>query len=140
MVRAAGVRLLSGAREIYHWISGIRWLVRRKILPTAANLPLIRCWNQLASTGVPMLILRSPSYAPRAGGFDYVDYLQQHAPRGSRISRKPVETASHAFAERKSKEPVARYADEWLSACFASVECAEIQKCEGQPRQLADAF
>jgi alpha-beta hydrolase superfamily lysophospholipase len=130
IVRAIGVRALSCARTIYHTLSNVRLFVRQKNLTRAANLPLIRCWNQLASAGVPMLILRSPTYAPRAGGFDYIGYLQKHAPRGSRVTLRPVAGASHAFAERESKEPVARYAEEWLNACFASPDDSRIQECE----------
>ncbi len=140
MLRLVGVKLLATLRNTYHGISRTRLLVRRKKLPGSANLALIGCWNRLASAGVPMLVLRSPAYAPRAGGFDYIDYLQRRAPRGSRISLKPVEGATHAFAERKSKEPVGKYAEEWLHACFPLTKYTETEEYERHSPQLVDAM
>jgi alpha-beta hydrolase superfamily lysophospholipase len=121
LVRATGLRVISCLRKIYHGLSRTRVFVRRKKLPEGANLPLIRCWNQLASAGVPMLVLRSDSYAPRAGRFDYIDYLAHHSSRGLRMTLKPVDGASHAFAERVSIEAVAKSAEEWLNTCFPFV-------------------
>ena len=139
-LREAGVKVLSGLRKIYHRLNGNRLLVRRKKLPGSANLPLIRCWNQLASAGVPMLILRSPSYAPKAGGFDYIDYLQRRSPRGSCMSLEPVEGASHAFAERQSREAVGKCTERWLQACFPIPKCTGVQDSEPQAAELANAI
>ena len=139
-LRAAAVQLLSGLRNIYHGLSRNRLFVRRKRLPSAANLQLIHCWIDLTSAGIPILVLTSSSYAPKAGGFDYIDYLQRRSPRGSRMSLEPVEGASHAFAERQSREAVGKCTERWLQACFPIPKCTGAQDSEPQAAELANAI
>jgi alpha-beta hydrolase superfamily lysophospholipase len=139
LVRATGVKVISCLRRIYHGLSRTGVLVRRKKLPAGANLPLIRCWNKLASAGVPMLVLRSHSYAPRAGGFDYLAYLERHSSGCLRLTLKPVDGASHAFAERVSIETVAKLAEEWLSTCFPPVNHIQGEKSARHSPELAPA-
>jgi alpha-beta hydrolase superfamily lysophospholipase len=126
-IHAMCVELLSWARSIYHTARYVRLFVRRKRLPAQANLPLIRSWTQLAAAGVPMLILRSPSFAPKAGSFDYFNYLQRRAPQGRGVNLRQLSSASHAFAERRSRKPVAEYSAEWLKERFPAAESAGFQ-------------
>jgi pimeloyl-ACP methyl ester carboxylesterase len=127
-IRAGGVKLLSEIRRVYRLINGMRLFVRRKKLPQSANLPLIRSCLRLASNGIPMLILRSPTHTPKAGEFDYIHYFQKHSARHSQIVLRPVASATHAFAEQGSKEPVAQHAEEWLGACFPLAESKGLQE------------
>ena len=113
---------------------------RRKRLPSAANLPLIRCWNQLASKGFRMLVLRSPSSAPKSEEFDYIRDLQLLSHGDSRITAKFVEGATHRFAERQGKEAVRKYTEQWLSACFPLTTCAKTPDTEYRAPELTDAI
>ena len=119
------VKLLSRFRGIYHRLSQKPLLVRRKTLPSIANLPLIRCWKQLAARRVRMLVLRSPSSTPRIGEFDYLGFLQPSSNSDDRIIIKLIERATHAFAESHGKEAVRTNAAQWLSAYFPLTRCAE---------------
>ena len=101
------VRLHSYLRSIY----------RRKMrLPGASNLPLIRCWNQIASRGTRILVLRSSSFIPKPEEFDYISHFQSVAGRDCQVSVKVIEGATHDFAERRAREAVGRYTEQWLSA------------------------
>jgi pimeloyl-ACP methyl ester carboxylesterase len=140
ILRDAAVKFLCGIRNIYHRLEHIRRFVRRKRLPSAANLPLIRCWNQLATSGIPMLVLRSPLSTPKPGEFDYVTDLQPLSDQNCRISVKLIERATHSFAERHSKEAVLKYAEQWLSASFSPTSCAETRNTEHRSAELAAAI
>jgi pimeloyl-ACP methyl ester carboxylesterase len=118
IMRSAGVKLLCCARAIYHRLESVRRLVRRKRLPGNSNLPLVRCWKQLASAGLPMLVLRCAWFTPKPGEFDYVRDLQPQLDRDCRISVKLIEGTMHSFEERRAKEAVLQYTEQWLSACF----------------------
>jgi pimeloyl-ACP methyl ester carboxylesterase len=133
ILRSAGVKLLSCARAIYHRLQSIRRLVRRKRLPSTANLPLIRCWKQLASSGLPMLVLRCAWFTPKPGEFDYVRDLQPLPDRDCHISVKLIEGTMHSFEERRAKEAVLKYTEQWLGACFPLTKCTD-------PAELAHAI
>lgn len=134
------VKLHSCIREIYRRRKYIRLLDRRKKLPSTANLPLIRCWNQLASTGLRMLVLRSPSLTPKSGEFDYIGHLQSHLDRDCGISVKLIEGATHTFAERHGQEAVRKHTEQWLSAFVSLTRCAESRDTEDHSGELANAI
>jgi pimeloyl-ACP methyl ester carboxylesterase len=113
------VRLHTWIRNLYLRGKHIRFLWRRG-LPSTANLPLIHCWNQLASAGLRMLVLRSPSFTPKPGEFDYVGHLKPIAD-----PVKLIGGTTHAFAERQGKEAVRKYVEEWLSAYVLPPERVE---------------
>lgn len=140
ILRSAGVKLLSCARAIYHRLESIRRLVRRKRLPGNANLPLIRCWKQLASTGLPMLVLRCAWFTPKPGEFDYVRDLQPQPDRDCHISVKLIEGTMHSFEERRAKEAVLKYTEQWLSACFPLTKRTETRNVEHHSQELAHAI
>jgi len=136
----AGAKLLSSLRNVYRRFRPIRRIVGRNGLPSTANLPLIRCWKQLASTGLPMLVLRSPSSTPKPGEFDYISEFQAVSGRDCRISVRPIEHTTHAFAERHGKEAVRKHSEQWLSACFPLTRCTETRGIEHHSPELADAI
>jgi pimeloyl-ACP methyl ester carboxylesterase len=137
ILRSAGVRLLSCVRAIYHRLESIRRLVRRKRLPSTANVPLIRCWKQLASAGLPMLVLRCAWFTPKPGEFDYVRDLQPLSDRHCRISVELIEGTMHSFEERRAKEAVLKHTDQWLSACFPLTKRTETRNLEHHSPELA---
>ena len=114
-LRDAGMKFLSGLRSVYHHLDYVRLLPQRKSLPSTANLPLIHCWNQLISTGIPMLILQSPSSVPKPGEFDYLVHLQPPSSREGCVTVKLIEGTTHAFADRQGKEGVRKFIEQWLS-------------------------
>lgn len=138
VLRDAGVKLLACFRSIYRRLNHNPLLVRRKRLPRTANLPLIRCWNHVASAGLRMLILRSPSATPTLGAFDYIGHLQPESDRDCRITVKQIEGATHAFAEHHSKETVRTNTEQWLSAHFPLTKYAENRDIGSRSPELTD--
>jgi pimeloyl-ACP methyl ester carboxylesterase len=130
--------LLSIMRKIYYRLTPLGRLIRPKKLPAAANLPLVRCWKQLASSGRPMLVLRSSFSTPKLGEFDYIRDLYPLS--DSRISVKLIEGATHAFAERGAKEQVLKHTQPWLSVCFPSKRSAETLNATQHAPELSGAI
>jgi pimeloyl-ACP methyl ester carboxylesterase len=130
ILRSAVSKVLSVVRKVYYRLTPLGRLVRSKKLPDAANLPLVRCWRQLASSGLPMLVLRSPFSTPKLGEFDYIHDLHPMSDSRCRISVKLIEGATHAFAERRTKDQVLRFAEPWLRACFPPKRGAETVNAE----------
>ena len=87
-------------------------------LPSTANLPLIRSWNRVASSGRPILVLSSPSSTPKLGAFDYLSYLLQKPDRGSRVASIHIDGTNHSFAEYGGKEAVRHHTGNWLNTNF----------------------
>ena len=113
----------AAVSAMYYVLRHIRLLVGRQRPPRNANLPLLRCWNQLSSAGLPMLVLKAPALKsrglrPRIGEFDYLAYLQSKAGPRNRVSIEFVEGTNHSFADRKGREAVREHIEEWLKAQF----------------------
>jgi alpha-beta hydrolase superfamily lysophospholipase len=107
--------------------SCLRSLYRRKMrLPGTANVPLTRSWNQVASRGMRILVLRSSSFLPKPGEFDYITHFQSLSDPERRVSVKIIEGATHDFAERRARESVRRCTEQWLSAFLLSGRSPEI--------------
>jgi pimeloyl-ACP methyl ester carboxylesterase len=132
--------LLSVMRNVYYRLTPLGRLVRPKKLPAAANSPLVNCWKQLASSGRPMLVLRSSFSTPKLGEFDYIRDLYPLSDSGCRISVKLIERATHAFAERGAKEQVLKHTEPWLSTCFPHNTGAETQNARQHAPKLAAAI
>ncbi len=137
IVRDSAVKGLKVARKIYYRLTPLRALVRSKKLPAAANLPLVQCWKQLAASGLPMLVLRSPFSTPKLGEFDYVRDLHPLSDQHCRVSVKLIEGATHAFAERRTRDQVLKYTEPWLSACFPSNRSEEPLNAERRSPEFA---
>jgi pimeloyl-ACP methyl ester carboxylesterase len=105
---------------IYDYLKYFRLLVKAHELPKNANLPLIRGWNQLASAGLPILVLKAPALNPRMGDFDYLRYVQRlsHVSHQS-IEVEHIEGTNHAFVKGPGKEAVRRHTKRWLHAHFS---------------------
>lgn len=108
-------RVAEGSEEDWEDVETSGW---QASLPRTANLPLIRCWNRVASSGRPILVFCSPSSTPKLGAFDYLGYLLQQSHRGSRVASIPVDRTNHSFAEYGGKQAVRQHAEEWLAANF----------------------
>jgi pimeloyl-ACP methyl ester carboxylesterase len=111
-------RLAGYLSAVYDRLKYFRLLVKANELPRNANLLLIGCWNQLASAGLPILILKAPALNPRVGDFDYLRYIQRISHLTQRIEVKDIEGTNHAFVKGSGKDAVGRYTEQWLRACF----------------------
>jgi pimeloyl-ACP methyl ester carboxylesterase len=105
--------------KVHGRLKKVGLLVKGNKLPSNANLPFIRCWNRLASAGVPILVLNTRRVTPRVGEFDYLRYLQTFS--GSRVAVKLIEGANHSFADDVGKAAVRQHTERWLNACFPLV-------------------
>jgi pimeloyl-ACP methyl ester carboxylesterase len=118
-------RLGAIASNIYYCLKHVRLLVRRNRPPRNANLPLLRYWKQLASSGMPILILKAPALKtrgvkPRVGEFDYIGYLQTLAGRGSRVVVEYIEGTNHSFADAEGRAAVRQHTEHWLNSTVSS--------------------
>jgi pimeloyl-ACP methyl ester carboxylesterase len=109
--------------DVYYYLKYIRLLSLRNRPPRNANLPLLRCWTQLASAGLPILLMKAPAVKshgikPRMGEFDYLGYLGALSGRGSRVVVKFIEGTNHSFADLVGRAAIRQHAEEWLNACF----------------------
>ena len=116
-------RLGALAADIYYFLKYFRLLIRRNRPPGNANLALLRCWNQLASSGMPILVLMAPvfktrSFKPRIGEFDYLGYLRALSGRGSRVVVQFIEGTNHSFADVEGRAAVRQRTGDWLNVCF----------------------
>jgi pimeloyl-ACP methyl ester carboxylesterase len=116
--------------NIYGRLKEIRLLLRPDLPPENANFPLLRRWTELASTGLPILILKAPGWKtsgtkPRVGEFDYFKHVLELAGRRSQVVVKVVDGANHSFANRLGRAAVRQHTERWLNACFPLVKHEE---------------
>jgi hypothetical protein len=93
------------------------------VLPENANLPLLRCWEGLASRGIPILILNKPErksadMKARAKAFDYLEYVLRLAEGKSRVVVRLAEGSDHSFSNRLGRVAVRQHVEEWLDVHF----------------------
>jgi pimeloyl-ACP methyl ester carboxylesterase len=115
-LRSKTGRILS---NLYDRTRKIRLLLRRNAPPRNANLPLLNRWREVASTGLPILIIKAPSRkatgtGPRVGEFDYLKHVLNLAGRKSQVVVELVEGTDHSFANRMGRVGVQQYIEKWL--------------------------
>lgn len=108
--------------SLYYFVKHMRLLVGRNKPPANANLPLLRCWNQVSPL-IPILVLKAPALKarglkPRIGEFDYLGYLLSTSSRGSRIAIQFIENTNHSFADRQGRAAVQQNIEQWLNTTF----------------------
>ena len=111
------------ASNVYDKLRAMRLRVRGEKLPENANVPLIRCWKELASGGMPILILKAPARKakgakPRAGEFDYLEYALKIAGSRHEVSVQYTEGTDHSFANRHGRNMERQYTEDWLTSHF----------------------
>jgi pimeloyl-ACP methyl ester carboxylesterase len=116
--------------RIFDFLKQIRLLLRANALPENANFSLLRQWKEVASTGMPILILkaprwRSPGTKPRVGEFDYLKHVLGLAGRKGRVVVKVMEGANHSFANRLGRVAVRQHTECWLNDNFPSLKREE---------------
>ena len=110
-------------RKIYGCLREIHIFLRRNAPPGNANFPLLNCWKQLASAGLPILFIKasgrdSHGNKSRMGEFDYLKYVLKLAGRKSQVVVKTIEGTDHSFANRVGRAAVRQHSERWLNNCF----------------------
>jgi len=111
--------------RVFDQIKQFRLKLYRNRLPENANLPLLRSWKQVASTELPILILKSPSRGasgtqPRVGEFDYSSHILGLAGPKHRVTETVVSGANHSFANERGRAAVQQTLCRWLNSNFPS--------------------
>lgn len=117
-------RLGGGLSRSFDMLKQFRLITSRRRLPENANVPLLRSWKQVASTGLPILMLTAPSHGaseakPRVGEFDYSSYIIDSAGPRRRVDIKLVAGANHSFSNPQGKLAVQQHIHQWLNANVA---------------------
>jgi pimeloyl-ACP methyl ester carboxylesterase len=91
--------------------------------PGNANGPLLARWKQVASSGLPILLLNAPGIKaqgskPRMGQFDYIEHAVKLAGRKSQVRVEFVESADHSFANGEGRRAVQQHVEVWLESHF----------------------
>ncbi|MGC1871375.1 MAG: alpha/beta fold hydrolase [Acidobacteriaceae bacterium] len=123
--------LLSGILAIF---KGIRLLFRGSVPPKNANFPLLRCWKKLASTSLPILILRAPgrkssSLKPKVGEFDYLEHILGLVGPRNEVVVSLMDGANHSFANRVGRAAVRQHVEQWLNMYFSLTPCDDSEAC-----------
>ena len=108
----------------------LRMQLRKNGPPENANFPLLKRWKHLASGGMPILLLNAPkpkasATKPRAGKFDYIQYVLDLAGNRSQVEARVVEGANHTFSNSLGKTAIQQHVAEWMPKFFP-FETAEL--------------
>jgi hypothetical protein len=77
--------------------------------------------NEMALTGLPILIFRAPDRKAKLNEFDQFDYLVDLASRETQVVINVLDTAHHSFASQLGRMTVRRRTEAWLKTCFPLV-------------------
>lgn len=116
--RLGGV--LSGCFAL---VKEIRLLLNRQPLPKNANQGLLRRFMELASAGLPTLILvnkdwKTPGMKSKTGEFDYLSHVLNLTRRKGCVVVTLVEGANHSLSNRAGRLGAKEHAEHWLESCF----------------------
>jgi alpha-beta hydrolase superfamily lysophospholipase len=107
--------------NVYDRLRDFRLLLRGNAPPQNANFSLISRWREVASAGLPILLLKAPGRKaagtkPRVGEFDYLKYVLELAGRKSRVGVELIEGTDHSFANSLGRAEVQERIGRWLNA------------------------
>lgn len=113
--------------RFYALLKELRQFLRQKTLPKNANHGLLRRFKELASAGMPVLILnrkdrKAPGLKSRVGEFDYLGYVLESAGRKRQVVVRIVEGADHSLSNRLGRLGAKEHAEQWLKARFPLTE------------------
>ena len=116
-------RIGGAVSDIYDRWSDLLLLMRGERPPGNANFLLLSCWRQVATTGMPILILKAPGLKavgkkPRVGQFDYLKYVTKLAGSKSQVTIELIEGTDHSFANRVGRAAVRQQIGSWLERYF----------------------
>ncbi len=111
-------------RTTYDRLRQFPGVLRTADLPADANVAFIARWKRVVSSGIPILILKSPQAAAlgsdklRAGGFDYLGYITSFAARSDQFTIRTLDETDHSFANRLGRLAVEHHTEAWLGDYF----------------------
>jgi pimeloyl-ACP methyl ester carboxylesterase len=111
------------ASNVYDQLRKFYGRLRGSRPPSNANFALLRCWKDVASTGLPVLLFKAPARKafgakPRTGQFDYLQYVLKLAGRRSQVTVKLVDGTDHSFANKVGRAAIREHTENWLKAYF----------------------
>jgi pimeloyl-ACP methyl ester carboxylesterase len=120
---AIGEAIPQKTSNIDNRVKEIGLFLHGAVPPENANLPLLLRWKQVASIGLPVLILRPPNRKSDAmrlisAEFDYFKYLLRLAGRRGQVVIKTLDGADHSFATRLGRSMVRQHVAQWLNTYF----------------------
>jgi pimeloyl-ACP methyl ester carboxylesterase len=111
-------------RATYDRLREFPGALRTDDLPADANVAFVARWKKVVSSGIPILILKSPQAAAlgsnklRAGSFDYLSYITSFAVRSDQFTIRTLEETDHSFANRLGRLAVQHNTEAWLGDYF----------------------
>jgi pimeloyl-ACP methyl ester carboxylesterase len=111
-------------RATYDRLREFPGALRADELPADANVGFITRWKKVVSSGIPILILKSPQAAAlgsqklRSGGFDYLGYITSFAVNSQQFTIRTLDETDHSFANRLGRLAVQHHTEIWLGDCF----------------------
>jgi len=119
--------------NIYDSVRNILLILRGNAPPSNANFSLLDRWKQVATTGLPILILKapglkSPGTKPRVGVFDYLKHVMDLAGRKSQVKIELIESTDHSFANLAGREAARQHIETWLATYFPLADLEETAK------------
>jgi pimeloyl-ACP methyl ester carboxylesterase len=122
--------------DVYDQFKKLSLQLRKNAPPENANFPLLKRWKNIASAGLPILLLNAPEpkasdNKPRAGKFDYIQHVLDLAGSRSRVEVRVVSAANHTFSNPIGKSAIREHVAEWMPKFFPferSVKAAQTFK------------
>jgi hypothetical protein len=114
-------RLGGAISGCFALLKEIRLFLNRKSLPKNANKLLIRRFKEVASAGLPILVLNNKdrrASSSRTGEFDYLAHILKSAGRKGRVAVELLEGADHSLSNRVGRMAARQHAEQWLHAFF----------------------
>jgi pimeloyl-ACP methyl ester carboxylesterase len=111
-------------RATYDRLREFPGALRTDELPADANVAFINRWKKVVSSGIPILILKSPqavalgSQKLRSGGFDYLGYITSFAVSSEQFTIRTLDETDHSFANRLGRLAVQHHTEVWLGDRF----------------------
>lgn len=109
--------------KVFDLMKAFRLRLRTGKLPENANKGLLGYWKEVASTGLPILIVvppdrKSTGLKPRLGEFDYIAHIVELAGKRGRITIDAADGADHSFSNRSGRAAVRKVTERWLNRTF----------------------
>src|SRR5271168_4849818 len=97
--------------------------LHRNIPPKNANFALLQRWKDVATNGLPILLLQAqsqntPSVKPKLGEFDYLRHVLKLADHKTQVTVQSIGDTDHSFANRAGRSTVSRHVMQWLNTYF----------------------
>jgi pimeloyl-ACP methyl ester carboxylesterase len=111
----------------YALLKEVGLFLNKKSLPRNANHLLLRKFKEMASAGLPILILNNKNrnaagLKSRTGEFDYLAHVLKLAGRRGEIVVRSVEGADHSLSNRVGRTGARQHAEQWLDTFFPQTD------------------